>query len=313
MDASPPLVIGVDIGGTKIDAGIVDAEANVLGRARRSTPVQRGGGEILRAVAELVDELSDGGSNRIAAVGVGAPGVVEPATGSVISATDIVPGWQGVQVRRELRQRVGLPVSVDNDVRAMSYGEARLGAGRDRERVLYVSVGTGLGGALSHAGRLVHGNQGTAGEIAHLLVPAEGALPCGCGRLDHLEAVAAGPAIAATYAHRTGRSGVEMTDVVHRMRFGDEQARAVVVEAAGLLGRTLSGLVTALDVDALVVGGGVARIGGELFEPLSAALNAETIPEWRDTPVLPTRLGTDAPILGAALLALDHTNHGVHE
>ncbi|MFI6517697.1 ROK family protein [Spirillospora sp. NPDC050679] len=261
----------LDIGGTKIAAALVAADGTVLDRARVPTP-RDGGASVLAAAAGLLDGLGP-----FAALGVGAPGVIDPATGRVVSATSVLPGWTGTPVREVLAARTGLPVAVVNDVRAMAYGEASAGAGAGFHRVLHVSVGTGVGGALTTAGRLEHGAHGTAGEMAHLLVPETGPVPCGCGRRDHLEAVASGPAIAAT---------------------GDP------ARAGALLGRALAGLLAVLDPDAVVLGGGVAQIGAPFLDAVTAAFRDEALPPLRRTPILPARLGTDAPLVGAALLAM---------
>lgn len=307
MIASPATgrtgLIGVDIGGTKIAAGLVADGARVTARLSCPTP-GTGGRAIVARAADLVDRLLREAPDPVAAVGVGAPGVIDAATGVVSSCTDIVPGWLGTPVAALLSGRVGLPVAVDNDVRAAASAQARDPGVRHYRRVLHVSLGTGVGGALTCAGRVLHGNGGTAGEIAHLLVPEPGDLPCGCGRFDHLEAVAAGPAIVAAYDARAGAdgTGADLVTVAARMRAGDPLAREIVARAGALLGRTLSGLVTALDLDALVVAGGAAELGVTLLDPLTRALDTESRPPGRTTPVL--RPGTgDAPILGPALLA----------
>lgn len=295
--------VGVDIGGTKIAAALVDEFGAIVDSQRRATP-SGGATAVLGAVAELVERLP--AAREVAAVGVGAPGAVDVTTGVVQSATEILPGWAGAPVASELRRHLGVPVTVDNDVRVMAYGESRRGAGRGHEHVLYVSVGTGVGGAITRGGRLVRGERGTVGEIAHLLVPRRGALPCGCGRLDHLEAAAAGPAITAEYVARTGETAITLPDISMRMRSGDRQARAVIRDAATLLGRTLAGFVTATDLDAVIVGGGVARIGADFLTPLATAMENEVPPAGRTMPLWPTALGPDAPLIGAALLAADH-------
>ncbi|MEU8800099.1 ROK family protein [Spirillospora sp. NPDC048819] len=269
----------LDIGGTKIAAALVDADGTVLRRERTPTPAG-GGAAVLASAARMLDGLGDA---PIRALGVGAPGVVDQDTGRVVSATDVLPGWSGTPVRDVLADLTGLPVTVVNDVRAMAYGEAQAGAGAGLHRVLHVSVGTGVGGALTTLGRLEHGAHGTAGEIAHLLVSERGPVPCGCGRRDHLEAVASGPAIAAT---------------------GDAP------RAGSLLGRALAGLLAVLDPDAVVIGGGVAQIGAPFLDAVIAAFRAEALPPLRGTPVVPARLGTDAPLVGAALLAMTLTARG---
>lgn len=296
--------IGIDIGGTKIAAGVVEQRA-VTRVVRAATPTE-GGQAVLDTAADLVRELT--ADDEVGGIGVGAPGIIDPVEGVVRSATDIVPGWAGVAVRAGLQRRTGLAVAVDNDVRAMALGESAAGAGRGRTEVLHVSVGTGIGGALVRNGRLVRGSHGSTGEIAHLLVPATGRIACGCGRRDHLEAVAAGPAIVADYAARGSTTDVsDLPTVASRMRDGDPDARSAITTAAVLLGRCLAGVVTAFDVDAVIIGGGAAQIGAELLQPLTTALDGEVRPPGRAVPVLPATLGTHAPIIGAGLLAAEAT------
>lgn len=310
---SGPAVIGVDIGGTKIAAGLmsesgVPVNERSLARAMRPTP-RTGGADVLRVVAELVTELLTGsGGLRLAAVGVGAPGVIDVRTGRVVSATGVLPGWAGTDVEGELARLLGVPVAVDNDVRVMALGELRFGAGRGGNDILFVSVGTGIGGALVLGGAVRHGTAGVAGELAHLLVPGSGPIACGCGRTDHVEAFASGPAIEAEYARRTGVSGVVLRDLVARLDAGDESAdvaRAVLADAAAMLGDALAGVVNVLDVERVIVGGGVATIGEPYLAPLARALREGVLPPLRDMPVRAARLGADAPLLGAAQLAVD--------
>jgi glucokinase len=287
--------IGVDIGGTKIAAGLLDDNAQLGETVTAPTPAA-GAQAVLAQVAALIGEL--GGTPT--AIGVGAPGLID-RDGVVQSATGILPNWQGARVRAELTRLTGLPVTVDNDVRALAFAEARHGAGAPHRRVLHVSIGTGVGGALTVDGELIRGSHHSAGEIAHLLVPVRGQIPCGCGHFDHLEAIAAGPAIAAAAGE------VTVPAVVARMRAGDNEARTAITRAATVLGRALAGFVTATDLDAVVVAGGVSRIGAEFLSPLAAALRAEIRPPGRAIPVLPAALGPAAPVIGAALLARENT------
>lgn len=290
--------VGVDIGGTKVAAALVDAAGRVRHRITAATP-RDGGGAVLDVAVDLVVAVA--GSVTIAAVGVGSPGVLD-ASGTVRFATGTLPDWTGTPVRAELEARLGTPVAVDNDVRAMAYGEARHGAGRGHPDALYASIGTGIGGSIHRDGRAIHGSHRLAGEIGHLLVPVTGRVPCGCGRHDHLEAAASGPAIAADYAQRTGET-LPLTAIGERMRAGDEHAAAAIAAAATLIGRALGALLCAIDVSAVVVGGGVAQLGPAFTQPLAAALGEEALPPLRGVPVLPAQLGTDAPLIGAALLA----------
>jgi glucokinase len=292
------ITIGVDIGGTKIAAGIVDESGTVLGCARTATPVT-GAVAVLDAVAALTLELADG--KEISAVGVGAPGEVDPVAGVVRAASEILPGWAGADVHGELTRRLGVPVSVDNDVCAMALGEARFGAGRGIRDVLYLSVGTGIGAAVTRDGLLAHKEREAMGEIAHLPVGERGHLLCGCGSDEHLESWVAGPAIAAAYAARSGAGGLALPEVVARMRAGDDVARRVVVDAAGILGEATTELVSATGVGAVVLGGGVLGIGDEFLDPVKSVV----LQHKPSIDVRKAQLGTDAPIIGAALLTLD--------
>ncbi|MEX0427381.1 ROK family protein [Nocardioides sp. DS6] len=307
MTDQPWSAAAVDIGGTKIAAARVDSSARVVDRRLRATP-RGGGAPVLDAVAALIDELvraTPAGEAPIRAVGIGSPGVVDTRRGVVVSATGILPGWTGTAVRAELERRLGLPVAVDNDVRAMARGELSFGAARGASDVLFVSLGTGVGGAFARDGIIVSGRHGTAGEIAHLLVPERGAIACGCGRTDHLEAVASGPAITARYAELTGDHALDLITVASRLRDRDTAAATTIRAAAVTLGRAIAGLVTAFDVERVVVGGGAARIGPPLLDPLAEALRAEVLPSLADVDVVVAELGTDAPLVGAALLATD--------
>lgn len=304
------VLIGVDIGGTEIVAGLVHDGERVS--ARRSCPTPRTGGrDIVERANGLVTDLLGESTEPVRAVGVGAPGTIDPATGRVTSCTDTVPGWLGTEIAGPLSDRAGVPVAVDNDVRAAAAAVALDERVREHGRVLYISLGTGVGGALIVDGRVLRGRFGTHGEIAHLIAPEPGHLPCGCGRHDHLEAIAAGPAIAAAYAATsdTDLPALTLPEVAARLRDGEQHAAVVVERAGRLLGRTLSGLITALDLDAVVVAGGAAALGAPLLDPFSEALDAESRPPARSTPVL-LPATPDMPVLGAALVAAQHLPGG---
>ncbi|BCY09861.1 ROK family protein [Actinoplanes sp. L3-i22] len=291
---STDVVAAVDIGGTKIAAGLVDDTGRVRHQIQVATPA--GPAAIVEVVAELVTGLRSRAVVR--AVGVGAPGVIDPAAGVVRSATDILPGWAGTPIRELLAARLGLPVAVINDVGAAAVGAARGPELRGYPEILHVSVGTGIGGALIRNGQLVSGPHAVAGAVAHLLVPVAGVIPCGCGRFDHLEAVAAGPAIAAAIAKETGSAPLPLTGAIRV-----PGAEAVIAAAARLLGRTLAGLVCAVDVDAVALGGGVVHGVPGFAGLVRDALHAEALAPLRTLPVLVPGAGADAPLLGAAHLA----------
>lgn len=306
------LAVGVDVGGTKIAAAVVDAAGAVGPVATVPTPAASGGVAVLDAIAGLVTRVAAG--QAIVGVGVGTAGVVDAARGVIVSATDTFADWVGTDVSGGLRARLGgtgvegagggVPrVEVRNDVDAHALGEAWLGAGAGAASMLMVAVGTGVGGALVLDGRLRTGAHHVAGELGH--IPAVGAegLRCTCGRPGHLEALAAGPGLARRYGVLTG-AAVDAREVARRAADGDADAVRAIADAAGCLGRAVAGIMTVVDPAVVVVGGGVAEIGPLWWEPMLATCRAETIDALAAVPIVPAALGARAALLGAASTVL---------
>jgi glucokinase len=294
------LVLGIDIGGTKTAVGVVDEHGRVLADAVAPTPAQSGADAVLANAMDLATAVRAAVDRPVLAAGVGAPGVVDARRGVVVSATDLLAGWTGTPVAAILTAELGVPVAVDNDVRAAGLGEARHGAGAQASSVLVVAVGTGIGGALVRDGVLVPGASGVAGHLGHLPVPDAGGDPCSCGRPDHLEAAAAGPALLRA-ARRAGLPVADTTALV-ALAATDEPARAMLANAATVLGRALGGLVNLLDPDVVVVGGGVAGAGEAWWTPLRRAFHAELLAPAAPR-LVPAALGPKAGLIGAATLA----------
>jgi glucokinase len=292
-----PLVAAVDIGGTKTAAALV-RDGVVLARTRTATPARAGAAAVLDTAAALVRSL--GGTP--VAVGVGAAGLVDPVTGRTTAATSSISDWSGVDVPGGLRDRLGLPGTVLNDVQAFTLGEAAHGAGRGLPTVLGVAVGTGVGGGVHAAGILLTGRLGAAGHLGHVPVPQAVGRPCPCGATGHVEAVAAGPAIAAAYAARVGGDPVPLPEVVRRARAGDPDAGHVIGYAGAALGTALAGLANTLDPDRIVLGGGAAV--PELLAAVRPAFTAACMPLLGTVPLVPAALGDDAALVGAAEAAL---------
>lgn len=299
-------VVGVDIGGTKTAAALVDHDGTILARAQAPSRATDGPVAVVETVGALVAAVAEGA--HPAALGVGSAGILDPETGAVVSATDVFPGWAGTPLRHAVGEEVArrrqeiATVVVTNDVNAHALGEAWLGAAHGARDVLHVAVGTGVGGALILGGRIVTGRHGAAGEIAHLPVPGAEGARCPCGVTGHLEAIAAGPAILATYAERTG-DRLDIPALAERCRT-ETEAAAVVRDAAGVLGVALGGLVNVLDPEVVVVTGGVTRLGAPWWEALRAACIGHLVPAVRGIAVVEGHLGHNSGVLGAARLAL---------
>jgi len=298
-------VIGVDLGGTKTAAGTVSRDGAVGALRTVPTPAQAGPAAILDAVADLVRAVAADAGAPVLGLGVGTAGVVDVTTGTIVSATDAIPGWTGTDVAGGLRDRLADltagPVHVENDVDAHAAGEAWLGAGAGLASVLMVAVGTGVGGAVVLDGRPLRGAHHVAGEMGHLPTPGAEGLRCTCGRPGHLEALGAGPALHRHYLALGGDTASQDTrDVVARARAGEETAVRAVRESAAAVGRATAAVVTVLDPAAVVVGGGMAGAGPLWWDAMERALRAELIEPLADLPVLPAALGASAAVVGAA-------------
>ncbi|AYF28111.1 glucokinase [Micromonospora tulbaghiae] len=297
------LVAALDIGGTKTTAALVTAGGEVVGRHTAPTPGRSGAAAVLDTAAGLVEKLRADAPGAVRALGVGSAGVIDSASGLVLSATDVLTGWTGTDLRGDLRRRLGVPVTVINDVHAHALGEARHGAAAGYDTVLYVAVGTGVGASFVLGDTVLAGAHSAAGHAGHQPSPYAGSLACTCGGRGHLEAIAAGPALAAEYARRTGRPVADLRAVAALAAGGDETAREVVRLGGAAVGSAVGGLVNVLDPAAVVVGGGVTGLGEPWWRALRDAVPAETLPGLAGVPVLASTLGPDAPLLGAASLA----------
>jgi glucokinase len=305
--------IGLDIGGTKINAFRVARDGSILARSNAPTPA-----EDEEATLEKMIELAGGARTpEVVAVGVGAAGMVDSTQGVLRFAPNLA--WRDLPIAARMREALGLPVLVENDASMAAFAEYRFGAGRGYRHLLLVTVGTGIGGGIVADGRLFRGAHGFASEIGHIIVEPGGPL-CGCGNHGCWEQVAAGRAIG-----RMGRQAATEPDsallrlacgdperitgrlVTEAAMQGDDVARGILAEAGRRLGEGIAGLVNVLDPQIVVVGGGVSVAGDLLLDPARASfLEAVEGPDHRPpVPIVPAELGNDAGAVGAAGLALE--------
>lgn len=290
-------LLGIDIGGTKTHVVLCADDLTVL--AEEFAPTPRGGPAMLATAARLCAALTPGGA-EVAAAGVAAAGVLDPATGTVVRASDSFSDWEGTPVADRLGDLLGLPVVVDNDVNCFLLGEVAAGALRGVDHAVGITLGTGVGGALWSGGRILHGLRGGAGEIGHL--PGFGDRLCTCGQRGHLETLASGPSIARRFAEAGGPHGTSAAEVAALARTGDVTARTVFEDAGTALGLAVVSSTRLLGADRVVLGGGVA-LAWDLLEPAVARVFADNPPLFDDAPlVVPTSLGSSAVAVGAAAL-----------
>ncbi len=309
--------IGVDVGGTKIAAGLVDADGRILSRARRATP-SASPDAVLDAIAELAGELAAAGP--VAGIGIGAAGFVDAARASVVFAPNLA--WRDEPLRARVAGRTGLPVVVENDANAAAWAEARFGAGSQHTSVVCVTVGTGVGGGVVEgpdlpSRRLRRGRFGIAAEFGHIRVVPEG-LACGCGQYGCWEQYASGRALVRRARDLAAGVGKEAADLLGRCggdpaaltgpmvteaaAAGDPASIGLVAELGRWVGAGLAGLAAVLDPGCFVVGGGVGAAGELLLGPAREAY-ARLLPAAAHRPlaeIVPAALGNDAGIVGAA-------------
>ncbi len=297
--------LGLDVGNTRLSAALVSREGRVLALRQDDAPPDADGA--IATLVRLAEEVHATAAERPEAAGIGFGGPVDTRSG-LVRRSFLSTGWDGLPLGRLLAERLGLPTWLANDADAAGLGEARFGAGRGARSMLYVNVGTGIGGAVLLEGRLHLGETSSAGEIGHMVLDRSGPV-CECGRRGCLQALASGTAIA-----RMGRevAGREVTghEVGEAAQAGDAAARAVLDEAAGWLGLGLANAAQLLDPERIIIGGGVAELGEILFSPVRAAYRANTLGPAADTPVVPAELGYDAGVIGAATLAMEGVGAG---
>lgn len=304
--------IGVDVGGTKIAAGLVDEEGRILSRVRRESPAADSN-LIEDTIADLVRELARG--HDVSGVGVGAAGFIDAARSTVLVAPNLA--WRDEPLRAELERRVDLPVVVENDANAAAWGEFVFGSGEDVDHLVMVTVGTGVGGGIVHDGALLRGAAGVAAEIGHLRV-VPGGRPCGCGNRGCWEQYASGsalvrdaraaacedPARAAAVIELAGGDPERITgpQITQLATQGDQFAITRVDELARWLGEGMATLAAVLDPAVFVVGGGVAETGDLLLDRVRGYFSAELTGRSHrpDIEIRQASLGNDAGLIGAA-------------
>jgi glucokinase len=306
-------VLAVDVGGTKLATAVVDAAGTVSGHVEVPTPPADAETIFHDLCAAIARSLAAAGAVTadLKGIGVGCGGPMRYPQGEVSPLN--IPGWRDFPLRARLAAAYGLPTVVDNDAKAMALGEYWRGAGQGSRALLGMVVSTGVGGGLVVEGRLLHGAQGNAGHVGHVIVAPSGPR-CACGARGCVEAIASGPSIArpATAALRRGQPSmlagggpVTAEAVAGAARAGDALACALFARAGRALGRGIASAAALVDLDRVVVGGGVSQAGALLFDPLRAELARRArLSFTRDLPVVPAALGRQAGLVGAAALIL---------
>ena len=291
-----PLVIGVDLGGTKIAAGLVDSDGVVHERRERLTPTESQEA-LLDALEEAVAELLGA---DVTAVGIGVPSIIDRTTGRALGSVNIP--LDDVDLDDRLQARFGLPVAIENDANAAAFAEWRFGAGQRASSMVMLTLGTGVGGGVVFGGQLLRG----LAEFGHIVIEHDGR-PCQgtCTGRGHLEAYVSGTAATAAARAAFGPAA-DAYRLVRLANEGDAQAIGILREIGERLGSGIGTLVNVFDPELVVVGGGFAAAGDLILEPARAVLRREAVgPAKERVQVVRAKLGTAAGIVGAALVGLE--------
>ncbi len=317
--------VGVDVGGTRIAAGLVERKGRIIKEAKRPTP-KNGPFAVVDAVIDLAEEVQAGiQPSEVAGIGIGLPAQIDFLRQSVEFCTNLP--LAGVDVRALVMSRARQEVTLDNDGNLAALGEHRYGVGKGTRDFFMITLGTGVGGGMFVDGEPYRGSRGLAGEIGHMVVDLDGPL-CPCGGVGHIEAFLGRPAIAGSGRKVAQRpegkaildaaggqlDQITAEDVVQAALSGDEAALAIMRGAGDVLGRALVGLVNLLNPRLIAIGGGIGESAGFLIEQATEAIDAEALAGRRDVKVVQAELGNDAGVLGAAALAFDEhdSREGLH-
>jgi glucokinase len=291
-------VIGVDVGGTKILAGLVARDGTVLAHREHPTPIESTDALLDGLEAAVREHLDE----SVVAVGFGIPSRIDQRAGIALGSVNIP--LVEVPFRDLMHERLGLPVAIENDANAAAIAEWKAGAARGTNDMVMLTLGTGVGGGLILAGKPYRGSIGAGGELGHIVIVHDGA-PCGCGGRGHLESYVSGKAAdevareafgPAADAHRLVRLGNE----------GDPLALELLTEIGRKLGSGIASLINTFDPELIVIGGGFAAAGELLLEPAREVIEHEALKPMReDVRVVRAELGTLAGMIGAAMVAFE--------
>lgn len=306
--------IGIDIGGTKIAGGLVDRSGAITERFQCPTPASEGAQAIMARVVEMAASLRRASGGKIEGIGVASGGQIDPRTGVVIHATDLLPGWKGTRITEIIEERFGVKARAMNDGSAAALGEGRFGVAKGISDFVLLTLGTGVGGGIVADGRLINGALGVAGSIGHMVIDCDGR-KCNCGSRGCLEAYVSGTAILSRMTELAGERGYDST-FIRRLTSGeprhsnlmcdaidDRIGSEVIREAGEYLGWGFVSLLHLLNPALLIIGGGVAVLGDALLDPAKEIVRRYSLRgEWDPVRIVRAELGNNAGLVGAASL-----------
>ncbi|MGE5174142.1 MAG: ROK family protein [Betaproteobacteria bacterium] len=305
------VVIGVDLGGTNLRTALLSPDGNILDRRAEATHASDGWKKVVLRLIDNIRRQQESASRKglsIAAVGVGAPGIIQGDTGIVVKSPNF-PDWNNLPLKDELEKALDLPVTIENDANAAALGEQWLGAGSGIGSMILLTLGTGVGGGIVLNNQIWQGADGMAGELGHMTVIPDGRL-CGCGNTGCLEMYASARGIVQSYRERrahTSPASEEITSeqVYEAARKGEADALAVMQGMGRMLGIGIANLINIFNPEMIVIGGRVKEAWPLFIDATREEIRnrAFEVPAAR-TQIVPSKLGDDAGLVGAAAVAL---------
>ncbi|HUW45104.1 MAG TPA: ROK family protein [Dehalococcoidia bacterium] len=314
------LILGVDLGGTKILTAVINSQGKMLSRDHSITPAQKGHEAVIQSILESAHRALEQANfeiSELTAVGVGAPGLSNPETGILFTSPHL-PGWRDVPLRDIMQERLGKKTFLTNDANAAALGEFYFGAARGVRNFIYITLSTGIGGGIVIDGKIYNGAIGTAGEVGHMTIDAEGPI-CNCGNRGCWETLASGTALAREARHRI-KEGVRTSileyaegdvekvtaQVIHSAaEQGDSLAKELIARTGYYVGVGLANLINIFNPELIVIGGGLSNIGDMLLEPAFKVAGERAYAEaFQAVRFASAELGRNSGVLGAAAFAL---------
>lgn len=288
-------IVGVDFGGTKIKAGLVNLNGKVLKSVKRLTESKKGKRFVINNLIKCVEEIISGVNRKdIIGIGIGAPGSLDSRKGVILNPPNL-PGWRNVPLRRIIQKKLGLKVVLENDTNAMAFGESKFGWGRNVKDLVLLSLGTGVGSGIIIDKAIYHG-MGNAAEIGHMTI-VENGLRCSCGNRGCLEEYVSGRAVERE-ARKAMRKELSPLDVERLARKGNKKAIEVYRTIGEHLGVGLANVVNILNPELIIIGGGVSNAGDLILKPAVRVMKQRAFSPVCN--VVISKLGSDAGIIGAA-------------
>ena len=317
------ILVGVDLGGTSLLAVATTSKGKILGQKKRKTRAEEGASAVLDRIVKTIQNAVDqagAGLNDVRAIGIGAPGPLNPQTGVILHAPNLGPTWNELPIAAHLSERLGCPVYLGNDVDMGAVGEHALGAGKGYDHLVAIFVGTGIGGGLILNGQLYRGARFTAGELGHIVLLAGGPM-CGCGKHGCAEALASRTAmerdiraqiaggrqsLVTELLEKEGQATMSSSILEAALDAGDDVVCEVMAQTEHYMGLLVANVVNMLDPQVIVLGGGVVeRLGDRYVEPVRETAEQYYLNQQdkEQVHIVATELGGYAGVLGAAMMA----------